>query len=514
MNTIATLTNELRALSPSAFFVPLSVLVVYWAVSRIARARVRAPWLDSLVLLVDLFVYPGVLMVLQAKLADLGGAGEFLTLGRVIWSLLAMVVAWLLARMLRRFVWKRAFVRRYGREAPRILQHLVSLIIFVTAIAVILIGIFDRSAGGFLVSTGVVVGVVGLALQNVLSDLFSGITIALEQPYGVGDWIRVSADAEGEVTDITWQSTYLRSFQNASLAVPNSLALRSVVHNYNRPDRRHASWVYVDVDRHYPISTVRRLVLEAALTCNAVEEQPTPVVNVKDASGNPIRYTVYAYFRDYRSHFAGVNDLYMNIHAYLSRSGIVTSPTSYEVATESAPERQLEMPSLRDELRSAEIFSRLTEEQIDVLAEHATYHTYYPEELVVRQGERDNSLLIIAAGVVQVTKAGSDGRGVEVARLGFGDIIGEMSLLTGEPRSASVTAVVQASVIEVSKEALEPILQAEPALSDTFAQVMLERRLKTEQFLESMRRSDKAASDFVSDYVEAVVRRMRRFFRV
>jgi branched-chain amino acid transport system substrate-binding protein len=514
MSTIATLIDELGALAPGTLLVPLAVFIGYWVISRILRARLGAPWLYSLVLLLDVLVYPAVLIFLQVEVTGLEAQEEYLTLRRVIWSLLALVMVWLLVRLLRRFVWRRAFVRRYGREAPRILQHLVALVLLFIAIFVILVGVFDRSAGGFLVSTGVIVGVVGLALQNVLSDLFSGITIALEQPYGVGDWIQVSPDAEGEVTDITWQSTYLRSFQNALLAVPNSRALRSVVHNYSRPDRRHASWVHVHVDRHYDVATVRRLILEAALTCNAVEEDPTPVVNVDDASGNPLRYVVYVYFRDYRAHFSGVNDLYMNIHAYLSRSGIVTSPTSYELATESAPERRLQMPSLREEIGSAEIFSMLSEEQVDVIAEHAAYHTYYPEDVIVRQGTRDTTLLIIASGVVQVTKQDAAGREVEVARLGSGDIIGEMSLLTGEPRSATVKAVVQVSVIEVTKEALEPVLQAEPALSDAFAQVMLERRLKTEQFLESMRQSDKAASDFVSDYVEAVVRRMRRFFRV
>jgi CRP-like cAMP-binding protein len=89
-----------------------------------------------------------------------------------------------------------------------------------------------------------------------------------------------------------------------------------------------------------------------------------------------------------------------------------------------------------------------------------------------------------------------------------------MSLLTGEPRSATVTALVQTSVVEVTKDNLTPILQDVPELTDRFAEVMLDRRLENEQFLENMRRSDKANSDFVSDYLERTVRRIRRFFRL
>lgn len=172
------------------------------------------------------------------------------------------------------------------------------------------------------------------------------------------------------------------------------------------------------------------------------------------------------------------------------------------------------MPSLREELSATEIFSILSSDQIDVLAEHSSYHTYYPEQVIVQERAPGNTLLILTSGVARVSRRDDSARELEVARLGAGDIIGEMSLLTGEHRSATVTAIVQVCVIEVGTDGLEPILRAQPALSDSFAQVMLERRLKNEQFLESMRRSNKSTSDFVGDYLEAVVRRMRRFFRL
>ena len=70
------------------------------------------------------------------------------------------------------------------------------------------------------------------------------------------------------------------------------------------------------------------------------------------------------------------------------------------------------------------------------------------------------------------------------------------------------------TAIEVTKESLAPILREVPELSDKFAEVMLDRRLETEEFLKTMRRSDQAASDFVSDYLERLVRRTRRFFRL
>lgn len=514
MNMLRELIPEIRALPSAALLVSVGIFAVYWFVTRAVRSRAHSPWASTFVLLLDVVAVPGFLIALQAGLSNIGGVSAYHAVYQVLWSLLALSIAWLVSRLLRRFLWIRYFTRHHGREAPRILQNLVSGVLYLAALAIILVVVFERSASGVLVSTGVIVGVVGLALQNVLSDLFSGITITLEQPYGVGDWISMPDGSQGEVTDITWQATYLKSFNNSVLVVPNSHALKSIVHNYSKPTDLYAIWITVSVDRSYEPSTVRRLLLEAALSCTAVRKEPTPVVNVSDGSGNPIRYVVYVNFRDFRSHFAGKNDLYMNIYSYLHRAGIYTAADKYEISTEPAAERTLQMPSLREELRSVEFFSMLTEDQIDVLAEHSSYHTFYPEEVIVSQGTRNDSLFIITSGVVQVTKEDENGEQIEVARLGSGDVIGEMSLLTGEHRSATVIALVQVTVIQVTKEGLAPILQAVPQLSDSFAQVMLERQMKSKQFLETMKQSNKAASDFVSDYLEAFVRRIRRFFRL
>ncbi len=513
MNTLREFVSQIASLPAPAVIIPVGIFAVYWIITRVVRKRVDYESVKTAVLLLDLIVVPAFLIVLQAGVGDLAG-GRAPIVRRTLWALLALSAAWLIARILRRFVWIRRFRHRRGSEAPRILQHLVSGLLYLAAIGIIFVVVFEGSISGVLVSTGVIVGVIGLALQNVLGDLFSGITITLEKPYGVGDWISLPDGSVGEVTDISWQATYLKSFNSSRLVVPNSYALKSVVHNYSRPTKLFGLWITVSVDRSFEPSVVRRLLLEAALTCDAVIKNPTPAVNVSDATGNPIRYMVYVHFRDYISHFGGRNDLFMNIYTILSRAGISTAPEKYEIATETAEPRTLEMPSLRDELRNAKIFSVLSEEQIDILTEYATCHTYHPEEEIVSQGNDDNALLIITSGVVQVIKKNEKGREIEIARLGAGDIIGEMSLLTGEKRSATVKAMVQVTLIQVTKEGLEPILKAEPALSDEFAQVILERQLNQEQFLESMKRSNKAASDFVSDYLEAFVRRIRRFFRL
>ena len=513
MTTLSELFAELRSLPAPTLIIPGALFVVYWILTRVLRRRVDAAWTTSIVLLLDAVVVPSFLLTVVSGVTALG-AGQFQAVSQAIWALLALSIAWLVSRILRRFVWERRFKRHYGTEAPRILQHLVTVLLYLVASGVILVVILGRSASGVLVSTSVIVGVLGLALQNVLADLFSGITIALERPFGVGDWISMPDGTLGRVTDISWQATHVRSLNASKLVIPNGYALRNVVHNYSQPTAQYAEWLEISVDRSYEPSTVRRLLLEAALTCESILKNPTPVVNVSDASSNPIRYTVYVHFRDFMARYAGKNDLFMSIQTFLTRAGVATAAPRYEISTEPAPERTLQMPTLREELESAAIFQMLSEEEIDVLASHSTYHTYYPDDVIMRQGEEDSSVLIITSGVVQVSKSDDRGNRIDVARLGSGDIVGEMSLLTGERRSATITALVQVSLIQVTKDGLQPLLEQNPALSEAFAEVMLARQLHSKQFIESMKKSHKAASDFVGDYLEAFVRRIQRFFRI
>ncbi|MFP4374982.1 MAG: cyclic nucleotide-binding domain-containing protein [Spirochaetaceae bacterium] len=515
MTAVYELLRSVWALPSHSWLIPVGVLFVYLAVTRSIRNRTEAAWVPTVVLLADVVVVPLFFVALDIVIGAAGGAlAETVIVTRAIWAVFFVAVAWLTVRLLRRFLWQRHFVRTYGREAPRILQHIVAIGLYFVAFAVILVAVFERQAGSVLVSTSVLVGVVGLALQNVLSDLFSGISLTLERPFTVGDWVRFADGTEGEVTDISWQAIYLKSFNESRYVLPNRTASSIAVHNYSKPTRIYAQWFEVHVDaRHDPV-TVRQLLLEAALGCAAVRKAPSPVVNIADASGNPYVYIVYVRFKDFPAHFSGRTDLYLNIHTYLTRAGIGTASVKYEVATEDLPERKLEVPSVEEELRRLDLFSILDDEQVMRVAESAVPRTFYPEDVMVEEGTKGSSLFIVTSGAVQVSKRSPKKTDVEMTRLGAGDVIGEMSLLTGEPRTATVTALVPVTAIEVTKEALAPILREVPELSDKFAEVMLDRRLENEDFLKTMRRSDQAASDFVSDYIERIVRRTRRFFRL
>ncbi len=515
MTLLRDLVHELTLVPFETLLPPAAILVLYIIGTRLLTSRSAGRTTRVVILIADTITIPALLITLSALIQEISGrAFTPATINRILRALLVLTAVWLFDRYLGLFVWTRRFRRLRGAEAPMIFRNLVSVVMYGVAIALIAVFVFDRTAGGILVSTGVLVGVIGFALQGLLTDLFAGIAMSFDRPFDMGDWVRLPDGTEGEVQQVNWKSTLLKSLNDGIFIVPNSRMSQSIVHNVSRPVRAYAMWMIIAIDRRYPPDYVRKRLLEAALSCSSVLKDPPPTVNLSDGTGNPLRYSVYVYFPSYQEHFAGRSELYLSIYTYLEHAGIETSAEKYEVATEQSPERVIARPTVYDELRQAEIFRILDDEQIQTLAEYSHERTYYPGEVIVRQGDTRADLLIVTSGIVLVRKPKPGGRGVEVARLGAGAILGEMSLLTGAPRSATVSAFVITSVIEVPKDALEPILTDVPELARKFAEVMVERQMTSDQFVEKLRESPKGTPEFIRESIDRFVAGISAFFRL
>ena len=156
-------------------------------------------------------------------------------------------------------------------------------------------------------------------------------------------------------------------------------------------------------------------------------------------------------------------------------------------------------------LHETNIFKPLSEGDIEAIASSSEIKTFHAGEMIIQKDDKDNSLFIISSGVVSILEKVSGGQHLELARLGTNEYFGEMSLLTGEPRSATVKALTSVEVINVPKEALEPVLKAKPELSDKLAQIIADRRARTEALIDSRRSPS-------PETMKSYVTRIRSFF--
>ncbi|MET4279776.1 small-conductance mechanosensitive channel [Bradyrhizobium sp. F1.2.2] len=157
---------------------------------------------------------------------------------------------------------------RKPREA-HLIQDMAVATIYLGAMLSVIRFVFGMPLGTLLTTSGVVAVIFGLALQNTLGDVFSGIALTLGKAYVLGDWIRLSDGTEGRVTETNWRSTNLLTGENNIVVLPNSILARQGVTNLSRPDETHLIALSVRIattQRPLFVVDVLRSVLEAS-TC-------------------------------------------------------------------------------------------------------------------------------------------------------------------------------------------------------------------------------------------------------
>jgi small-conductance mechanosensitive channel len=165
--------------------------------------------------------------------------------------------AWLLKSILELVLSKTIFPHDNQPHARRLFADLASALIYVIAFVGIIETVLKQPISAVLATSGVLAIVLGLALQNTLADVFSGLAINIEHPFRAGDWITLNGDVEGEVMEINWRATRMRSAVNDLIIIPNSIIAKAIVRNH-RP-LNHPYLVTIDIEIDHSIAATRVL---------------------------------------------------------------------------------------------------------------------------------------------------------------------------------------------------------------------------------------------------------------
>ena len=225
----------------------LAISAIYLIATRIIGVPLSSVKSPLPVWILDCLVWPIGIIALFTAVDEFFGMSAMpeLDLETDILRSLTMHIAvfWLIARgvdllFLRWFVFHRT-----GFTTPALLRGISYAFFIVAGVSLFLLRT-GYPVTGFLVSTGVVAGILGLALQSTLNDLFSGIALSLEKPFHIGEWIELEDKTAGQVVDLTWRSTRLKTFSNTLLSVPNSTIARQTINNLDQPEAPYSCLLY------------------------------------------------------------------------------------------------------------------------------------------------------------------------------------------------------------------------------------------------------------------------------
>jgi small-conductance mechanosensitive channel/CRP-like cAMP-binding protein len=396
-------------------------------------------------------------------------------------QLFAKIALWLSlmfvgVRLAGAFLFDVVYRLRKRREAPSLVRDLFSIVVYILVVAVILKTYFALSLGALLSGSALLGVILGLALQDTLGNLFSGISLHADKPFEVGDVITVGKWM-GVVESVTWRAAKIRTFPNHIVLVSNSQIAKEAIEVCPR-DNPNARLVYFNALYAHSPDQVIRVVREAIRETENVRLKPAPIVRIRNLGDFAVDYEIKYWLVDYVQHNDTDALLRQRVWYAFKRAGLqfaYPTQTLYFERPKAAASPAADAETLTGRLSATDIFAPLNADELSQLVCGLRSHTYAPGETIIRAGDEGDSMFIVRHGNVAV-QINDNGQPRTVATLGEGDFFGEMALFTGEPRSAHVIAAVETEVLEIGHEAMKSVFDSNPDLAETLGQTIAHRR--------------------------------------
>jgi small-conductance mechanosensitive channel len=384
-------------------------------------------------------------------------------------------------RLLDYWLFEIAVPRRRDKTVPLLLRDIVRWVLTLLALLAVVRAIFPQVNLNVLAVSSIVVGyVLGNASQDTLGNLISGLAMNTESPFAIGDWVQAGGHT-GQVVDMSWRATCLRTKMDDHIIIPNAAISRDAIINYSRPTGVHGCTLDIGVNYGVPPNHVRRVLLEAAAAVSEMLTSPAPRVWLIAYSDFSIDYRIKFFIREFARLEDIQSDFMDRVWYFFKRENIVIPFPIRDVnlhhvsAADEDQKRAHDAAQRRTVLDRVDLFAPLSEPEKEQLAHELEELVFGAGETLVRQADEGHSFYIVMSGQVRVSVA--QGRHHTVLKtLGPGDFFGEMSLLTGEKRSATVTAETDTTVLVLSYRALSSILAAHVKLADDLAAMLVRRQ--------------------------------------
>lgn len=413
-----------------------------------------------------------------------------------------------LVTVLNRLIWNRTGPKAPGKEVPRVLTDTTGLLILSLAVVVALQFIYDVEVPGLLAGSGVVAIIVGLAMQDLLGNLIAGIGLHFDKSFTTGDWLQIEG-THAKVIELSWRTTRLITNDDVMIDVPNSNIVKAAILNFEKPTRKHAVKPLIGLHYDIPPAQAQKVLQAAAASVPGVCQDPVPVVYLKEFADSAIIYEINVWIEDHALMDPVMSDVRVHCWYAAKRAGfdIPYPQMTLHQAQPSKPDVTV-ATTASAALRSHPVFKVLSETQIaDLLAVGETL-LFASTEPIVTQGETGASMFLVVRGHVEVVIS-RDHQRLTVATLNAGDCFGEMSLLTGEPRNATVVAQGEVTVVEITKDDFLPLARANPDLLAKLSEILAQRQLANEKLA-----SGAAPATGIEAARGTILKRLRVFFQL
>lgn len=407
------------------------------------------------------------------------------------------------------------------RAVPRILGE-VTMVLALVVYALFRMDALGVNLTAITISTTTILAALAFAAQATLNNLLGGISLQLDNTYRIGDWIELDGGITGEVVSIRWRYTAIATVNNVTIIIPNAAMMAARVTILGRRGDQRIPWrrpIEFGVGYEWTPGQVLAIVNAALQRAEipSVATEPRPMCICTGFDSSAIKYVVYYGITDIKSYLTADSRVRVQLFAALGRAGMEIPISRQDLYVHSARNMQQERTTHEQETRvallgSLDIFASLTDDERHALAMQLTSRPFAVGDLATKQGDPSDSLYILARGQVGIFRE-ADGaqRGRQrLTSVGAPSYFGEMGLLTGEKRSATIIAESDVLCYRLDKRGFEDVIRARPAIAEAISKAVAERQAANVGTLALL--SAEARAEVTGTRASELVRRIRDFF--
>ena len=394
--------------------------------------------------------------------------------GEDLWVRLSLTLFWVCVVLavlgaINTVVFEQASQGSWQSRVPKLLRDLVRLMLVATAGALVFSFVWGRELSGALAALGVTSIVVGLALQEPLGNLFSGLMLLMERPFEVGDNVEV-AGASGVVKEINWRSAHIKSARGVVQIVPNSTLNKEIINNYSRPRPVRMEEVEVAFSYDDPPNLVRDGLLEVARNTPGVMQEPAPIAATFAYTPSAVTYKlIYRTTEDDR--WPVRNEVVTRIWYVAKRRGLTMPyPVVRQINYEADAPFVLSKASPLEQLRHLSKVQSLTGDEHDVRA-----MTFGRDEVIFSEGSELRGVYLLVSGAVSL-EVRTDGVDRPIGAVAAGEYFGEAGMYGVQQAEMRAVASLDCEVLWMTPETVRALFEASPRLARETGQILEVRR--------------------------------------
>lgn len=400
-------------------------------------------------------------------------------LPNLVTILLYLSWAFLLIRMIDVAIWNK-LMRARNYITPPLLRDIFAVLIWYLTGCAIFSLVLGQSLLHVMTASTVALGLIGFALQKPIFDAFAGIVLAFQQPFKQGDWLKMGDKPRetGCITEMNWRAVHLVTADEITFVVPNSEFLSHQVKIYSRPEQFFRDEIRVTLPYNVTTHQGERILLGAANQVEEIAAIPRKsIVSIVDYTDRGVLWSLLYWCPSAGRVPVFHYKVHQNILRNLHYAGIeIPVPILDLRHTPLKTEEDAEIMGIDPLIHRVPIFSGMTADELRTLSSLSKKRLVIAGTPLLRQGDPGDSLFILRDGLLEV-RISKDGQPeTVVACIRPGNFFGEMSLLLGEPRSASVVPVVDSMVSEISRKAMAQLMYGRPELAVYLGEVLAERQ--------------------------------------